>query len=65
MAEFVDTASGATKSRPELDRLMTIARKRKVDVVLVWAFDRFARSTSHLATTLEEFQALGVDFVSY
>ena len=37
----------------------------EVDVVLVWAFDRFARSTSHLSTTLEEFQALGVDFVSY
>lgn len=33
--------------------------------MLVWAFDRFARSNSHLATTLEEFQALGIDFVSY
>jgi DNA invertase Pin-like site-specific DNA recombinase len=63
--EFVDTASGATRSRPELDRMIAVVRKRKVDVVLVWAFDRFARSTSHLATTLEEFQALGVDFVSY
>ena len=31
----------------------------------MWAFDRFARSTSHLVSTLEEFQALGVDFVSY
>ena len=65
VAEFVDTASGVARSRPELDRMMTVVRKRKVDVVLVWAFDRFARSTSHLATTLEEFQALGVDFVSY
>ena len=65
VAEFVETASGATRSRPELARMMEIVRKRKVDVVLVWAFDRFARSTSHLATTLEEFQALGVDFVSY
>jgi DNA invertase Pin-like site-specific DNA recombinase len=65
VAEFVETASGATRSRPELARMMEIVRKRKVDIVLVWAFDRFARSTSHLATTLEEFQALGVDFVSY
>ena len=44
---------------------MEQVRRRKVDVVLVWAFDRFARSTSHLSSTLEEFQALGVDFVSY
>ena len=63
--EYVDKVSGATRSRPELDRLMEEVRQGKVDVVLVWAFDRFARSTSHLVSTLEEFQALGVDFVSY
>ena len=63
--EYVDTASGAKKNRPELDRMLKDVRSRKVDIVLVWAFDRFARSTSHLVTTLEEFQALGVDFVSY
>ena len=63
--EFVDTASGATRKRTELDRMMAAVRKRQIDVVVVWAFDRFARSTSHLATTLEEFQSLGVDFVSY
>lgn len=63
--EYVDTASGAKKSRPELDRMLKDVRSRKVDIVLVWAFDRFARSTSHLVTTLEEFQSLGVDFVSY
>ena len=63
--EYVDAASGSTKSRPELDRMLAAVRSRKVDVVLVWAFDRFARSTSHLVTTLEEFQDLGVDFVSY
>ena len=44
--------------------MMTDVRARKVDVVLVWAFDRFARSTSQPSTTLEEFEALGVDFVS-
>ena len=62
--EYVDKVSGATRSRPELDRLMETVKTRTVDIVLVWAFDRFA-ATSHLVTTLEEFQALGVDFVSF
>ena len=45
--------------------MLELVRKRKVDVVLVWKFDRFARSTSHLVNTLEEFQQLGVDFISF
>ena len=65
VGEYVDTASGAAKSRPELDRMLADVRKRKADVVLVWAFDRFARSTRQLVDTLEEFAELGVDFVSY
>ena len=44
---------------------MDDARKRRFDVVLVWRFDRFARSTKHLILALEEFQHLGIDFVSY
>ena len=63
--EYVETASGVARSRPELDRLMADVRKRKVDLVLVWAFDRFARSTRQLVEALEEFGELGVDFVSY
>ena len=63
--EYIDAASGATRYRPELDRLMEEVRRGQVDVVLVWAFDRFARSTTHLVSTLDEFQVLGVDFVSY
>lgn len=43
---------------------MDAARKRKVDVVLVWKFDRFARSTKHLVAALEEFRDLGVSFVA-
>lgn len=43
---------------------MKDARARTIDAVLVSRFDRFARSTKHLVTALEEFQALGVDFVS-
>ena len=61
---YTDQMSGAKDKRPALDRMMSDARKRKVDVVVVWRFDRFARSTSHLLRALEEFNALGIDFVS-
>jgi DNA invertase Pin-like site-specific DNA recombinase len=44
---------------------MNDAKKRRFDVVLVWRFDRFARSTKHLILALEEFRNLGIDFVSY
>jgi len=57
--------SGAQDRRPALDELMLQARKREFDVVLVWKFDRFARSVQHLLTALQEFQGLGLDFVSY
>lgn len=56
--------SGSKERRPELDRLMADAHKRKFDVVVVWKFDRFARSVSHLLRALETFQALGIEFVS-
>src|SRR5215475_5507348 len=56
--------SGAKDRRPALDRLMTDAWARKFDVVIVARFDRFARSVSHLLRALEEFRALGIDFVS-
>jgi hypothetical protein len=51
-------------SRPELNRLMVDAGRRRFDVVIVWRFDRFARSVSHLLRALEQFQALGIDFLS-
>jgi DNA invertase Pin-like site-specific DNA recombinase len=64
--EYIDTGiSGAKDSRPELNRLMADAHKRRFDVVCVWRFDRFARSVSHLLRALETFKALGIDFVSY
>ena len=64
-SEYVDIGiSGSKDSRPALDRLMDDARKRRFDAVLVARFDRFARSTRHLVLALEEFQALGVDFIS-
>ena len=64
-SEYVDIGiSGSKDSRPALNRLMADARKRRFDTVLVARFDRFARSTRHLVLALEEFNALGVDFIS-
>ena len=66
VTEYVDTGhSGAKDSRPELNRMMDDVRKRKIDAVIVWRFDRFARSTKHLLTALEEFRALDIQFISY
>lgn len=64
-SEYVDVGvSGTKEKRPELDRLMADAHKRRFDCVVVWKFDRFARSVSHLLRALETFQALGIHFVS-
>src|SRR5450432_4126872 len=65
VGEYVDSGiSGAKDRRPELDRLMQDAHKRKFDAVTVWKFDRFARSVSHLLRALDTFRILGVEFVS-
>src|ERR1043165_1313701 len=64
--EYVDIGiSGTKEKRPELDRLMADAHKRRFDVVVVWKFDRFARSVSHLLRALETFKAQGIEFVSF
>lgn len=64
--QYVDIGVSGTKDRrPALDQLMDAARKRQFDTVAVWRFDRFARSTRHLLTALEEFRSLGVEFISY
>jgi len=60
-----DGISGTKDNRPGLSQLMNDTRKRKFDVVLVWRFDRFARSTKHLVDALYEFRNLGIDFISY
>jgi DNA invertase Pin-like site-specific DNA recombinase len=56
--------SGATASRPGLDELLKDCRHRSIDVVVVWKFDRFARSLKNLIAGLELCRALGIDFVS-
>jgi DNA invertase Pin-like site-specific DNA recombinase len=64
-SEYVDVGiSGTKEKRPELDRLMADAHRRRFDVVSVWRFDRMARSVSHLLRVLETFRALGIEFVS-
>jgi len=63
--EYVDIGiSGTKEKRPELDRLLADAHRRRFDAVVVWRFDRFARSVSHLLRALEDFQVLGIEFVS-
>jgi DNA invertase Pin-like site-specific DNA recombinase len=63
--EYTDQGvSGAKESRPELNRLIADAHKRRFDAVVVWKFDRFARSVSHLLRALEDFRSLGIEFVS-
>jgi DNA invertase Pin-like site-specific DNA recombinase len=61
---YSDRASGRKEARPELNRLMQDARRGLFDVVAVAAFDRFARSSQHLLSALEEFRSLRIDFVS-
>ncbi|MGB6495631.1 MAG: recombinase family protein, partial [Candidatus Acidiferrum sp.] len=57
--------SGTREKRPDLDRLMADAHRRRFDAVVVWKFDRFARSVSHLLRALETFKAQGIEFVSF
>lgn len=65
LQEYVDLGvSGSKEGRPQLDRLMADARAKKFDAVLVWRFDRFARSVPHLLKALGEFGRLGIDFIS-
>lgn len=63
--ELVDRGySGGNDNRPGLKQLMALVRSRKVDVVIVLKLDRLFRSLKHLVATLDEFQALGVQFVA-
>lgn len=63
--EYVDQGiSGSKESRPALNRLLSDARRRRFDAVLVYRYDRFARSLRQLVNALGEFDALGVHFIS-
>jgi len=63
--EFVDTGiSGSRERRPELDRMLAACRRRQIDAVVVYRYDRFARSLRQLVNALCEFDALGIQFIS-
>src|SRR5438034_9897054 len=65
VSEYSDTGiSGTRERRPGLDRLLSDVKARRLDVVVVAAFDRFGRSVRHLVETLELFRHLGVEFIS-
>jgi DNA invertase Pin-like site-specific DNA recombinase len=61
---YRDVISGAKNSRPALNELMADARKKKMEIILCWKFDRFARSVVHLLNALEEFRSVGIEFAS-
>ena len=64
--EYLDIGeSGSKETRPSFSQLMEDARKRKVDIILVWRLDRFGRSLKHLIVSLDELKTLGVGFVSF
>lgn len=56
--------SGASSNRPALNELMKACQRGSIDVLVVWKFDRFARSLKQLMSGLEMCRALGIDFVS-
>jgi DNA invertase Pin-like site-specific DNA recombinase len=62
---YSDRMSGAKENRPGLKALMADARRGAFQVVLVWRFDRFARSVEQLVSALAEFRRLKMDFVSH
>lgn len=65
-SEYIDAGvSGMKDNRPQLEALKRDARQGKFEIVLVWSFDRFARSTRHLLEALDEFKKLKIDFIAY
>ena len=65
VATYTDEGvSGSRDRRPELDQMMTAARKGKFDVLVVWRSDRLFRSLRHMVVALDELAARNVDFVS-
>ena len=63
--EYTDRISGAKAKRPGLDQLLADARRGRFDVVMLWAFDRMARSVRHLLEVLDELNRLQIEFISF
>ena len=63
--EYSDVGySGSKDNRPQLNELMSDVRAGKINIILVWRFDRFSRSLRHLVNTLYDLDQLGVEFIS-
>lgn len=58
-----EIGSGA-KTRPQREKLLKAARRREIDVIVVWRLDRWGRSLADLVTSLKELADLDVGFVS-
>jgi DNA invertase Pin-like site-specific DNA recombinase len=65
VGEYADIISGSRAKRPGLDRLMADARRGRFDVVMVWAFDRMARSVKHFLEVLDELNHLNIALISF
>jgi DNA invertase Pin-like site-specific DNA recombinase len=65
VGEYADVISGSKAKRPGLDRLMADARRGRFDVVMVWAFDRMARSVKHFLEVLDELNHLNIALISF
>ena len=64
VGEYVDHISGTRAKRPGLDQLLSEVRHAKVDIVMVWAFDRMARSVRHFLEVVDELEHHHVQFIS-
>lgn len=63
--KYIDQGiSGSKEDRPELSRLMSDARLKKFDVLIVWKLDRLGRSVKQIVNNVEELKQLGIDFIS-
>src|ERR1700676_201950 len=65
VGEYSDKITETKAKLPGLDQLMSDARRGKFDVVMVWAFDRMARSVRHFLEILDELNHLNIEFVSF
>ena len=65
VGEYSDKISGVKTKRPGLDQLLADARRHRFNIVMVWAFDRIARSVRHFLEVLDELNHLNIEFVSF
>ncbi len=62
---YEDKATGTNDKRPQLQQLMSDARARKFDILLIWKLDRLFRSMKGMVTAIQEFEDVGVQFISF